>query len=265
LGLAGGWALLGAETELDRAFSRMYNFDFAGAHGLIDAYVAAHDGDPLGYGARATAHLFSEMDRLGILAADFFSDDDKIADKKKLRPDAHVRDAFYWAARQSRERAEKLLAANAGDTNALLAMSMHYGLLTDYAAFVEKRQIGSLSYAKQSQHFAVRLLKIDPGMGDAYLTTGISEYVLGSVPFFVKWFVKFEEAKGSKELAMRNLDMVVRKGRYFGPFARILMAVVALREKRTGDARLWLEGLVRDFPQNSLLRRELDKISPKMR
>jgi len=93
----------------------------------------------------------------------------------------------------------------------------------------------------------------------------VTEYVLGSVPFFVKWFVKFEEAKGSKEQAMRNLDMVVKKGRYFGPFARILMAVVALREKRRQDARMWLEGLVREFPENKLLLKELDKISPKIR
>lgn len=260
-----GAAAAGADVSLDRAFQRMYNFDFTGAHVLIDAYLAAHDSDPMGYGARATAHLFSEMDRLGILASEFFSDDDKIAEKKKLKADPRVRDAFYWATTQSRERAEKALAVNAQDRNALLAMSMNFGLLTDYAAFVERRQIGSLSYAKQSQHYAVRLLKIDPDLGDAYLTTGITEYVLGSVPFFVKWFVKFEEAKGSKEQAMRNLDIVVRKGRYFGPFARILMAVVALREKRRTDARVWLEGLVRDFPENKLFIRELDKISPKIR
>ena len=54
--------MLAADSSLDRAFQRMYNFDFAGAHGLIDAYVAAHESDPMGYAARATAHLFSEMD-----------------------------------------------------------------------------------------------------------------------------------------------------------------------------------------------------------
>jgi len=262
LTLFGGLSLFGADTDLDRAFQRMYNFDFDGAHGLIDSYINAAADDPLGYASRACAHLFSEMDRLGILAADFFLDDDRIADKKKLKPDPRIRDAFYWATAQCRERAEKHLAANASDKNALLSLSMVFGLLTDYAAFVEKRQLGSLSYAKQSQHFAVRLLAIDPNYADAYLTTGISEYLLGSVPFFVKWFVKLEQVKGSKELAMKNLQVVAKGGRYFGPFARILMAVVALREKRTVDARLWLEGLVREFPQNALLRRELDKISP---
>ena len=81
----------------------------------------------------------------------------------------------------------------------------------------------------------------------------------------MKWFVKLEQTKGSKELAKKNLLIVAKGGRYFSPFARILLAVVALREKRTLDARVWLEGLVREFPQNALLRRELEKISPKMR
>jgi hypothetical protein len=263
--MAGGVCLRAEQTDLDRAFARMYNFDFREAHALIDRYVAAHEGDPLGYASRASSHLFSEMDRLGILEADFFLDDDRIADKKKLKPDPAIRDAFYWATTQSRERAEKQLAVNPSDKNALLAMSMTYGLLTDYAAFVEKKQIGSLSYAKQSQHYAVRLLAIDPGYADAYLTTGISEYLLGSLPFFVKWFVKLEQAKGSKEQAVKNLQVVAKQGRYFGPFARILLAVVALREKRRQDARVWLEGLVRDYPGNQLLRRELEKITPKIR
>ena len=263
--LAGGWALWGAETELDRAYRLMYNLDFAGAHRLIDTYVDRHGEDPMGYASRASAFLFSEMDRLGILAADFFVDDDKIADKKKLKPDVKVRDAFYWATTQGRERAEKQLAGNGRDVNALLALSLIYGLLTDYGAFVEKRQLSSLSYAKQSQHYAVMLLAIEPGNGDAYLTPAVSEYLLGSVPFFVKWFVKLEATKGSKALAIQNLQMVATKGRYFGPFARILLAVVALREKRKQDARVYLEGLVREFPQNTLLRRELDKISPKLR
>lgn len=260
-----GIVLRAAETDLDRAFARMYNFDFKGAHAAIDTYVAQFPDDPLGYASRASSHLFSEMDRLGILEADFFLDDERIADKKKLKPDPQIRDAFYWATAQARERAEKHLAANQNDKNALLSLSMVYGLLTDYAAFVERRQIGSLSYAKQSQHYAVRLLAIDSSYADAYLTTGISEYLLGSLPFFVKWFVKMEQAKGSKEQAVRNLRIVAKSGRYFGPFARILLAVVAMREKRPEEARVWLEGLVRDFPGNGLLRHELNRITPKIR
>ncbi len=263
--LAGGCVARGAETPLDRAYRLMYNLDFVAAHGLIDQWVQQHPDDPMGYTSRASAFLFSEMDRLGILAADFFVDDDKIADKKKLKPDPKIRDAFYWATTQGRERAEKQYAANPKDVNALLSLSTIYGLLTDYGAFVEKKQLSSLTYAKQSQHYAVKLLAVDPGNGDAYLTPAVSEYLLGSVPFFVKWFVKFEETKGSKAIAVQNLMKVAKGGRYYGPFARILLAVVALREKRRQDARVWLEGLVHEFPGNTLLKRELDKLSPKIR
>jgi len=259
--LSAAAAPLAAEEELLSAFGRMYNFDFPAAHRIVDGYVTRNPDEPLGYVARGSAYLFGEMDRLGILETDFFLNDDRISDKKKLKPDPKVRDAFYWATAQAKERSEKRLATNSNDKNALLAIAITYGMLTDYGAFVEKRQLASLSYAKQSQAYAVRLLAIDPSYADAHLTTGISEYLLGSLPFFVKWFVKFEQTKGSKDQAVRNLKVVAEKGRYFGPFARILLAVVALREKRKPEARAWLEGLVRDYPSNPLLRRELTKLA----
>lgn len=248
-------------AELSAAYSRMYNFDFPSAHKHIDGFIAQRPSDPLGYVTRASAHLFSELDRLGVLEADFFMDDDRIAAKRSLKPDPAVRDAFHWALHQTRQHAG---AAPATDTNALFSLALADGLLTDYVAFIEKRQIASLSHAKQSQANAVKLLTIDPNFADAYLTCGISEYLLGSLPFFVKWFVKFDNAKGSKEQAVRNLKIVADKGRYLGPFARILLAVVALREKQPAQARLWLEGLVREFPENPLLRRELQKLTPRI-
>jgi len=251
---------LRAAEDLRTAFARMYDFDFPAAHAIVDRYIAATPNDPMGYAARGAAHLFSELDRLGILATEFFTDDKRIADKKKPQPDPNIRNAFYWATTQARERVDKILAGDHHDKNALMAASATYGMLTDYAAFVEKKQLSSLTTAKQAQSYAVRLLAIDSSYGDAYLTTGITEYLLGSLPFFFKWFVKFEQAKGSKEQAVTNLKIVASKGRYFGPFARILLAVVALREKRKSEARVWLEGLVKDYPANPLLRKELEKL-----
>jgi hypothetical protein len=254
-----------AEDPLAAAFDRLYNFDFKGAHSRIDSFLGADPGDPLGYVARGSALLFGELDRLGILETEFFLDDGRIADKKKLKPDPNVRLRFYEAVRRGQTLAEAALGRNPRDTDALFSLALFSGLLTDYGAFVEKRQISSLRHAKTSQQYAVRLLAIDPKYADAYLTKGVSEYLLGSLPFFVRWFVRFEQAEGSKEKAVVNLQRVAREGRYMGPFARILLAVIALREKQPGEARMWLEGLVREFPENPLLRRELDKLSPKIR
>jgi len=245
---------------LDRAYQRMYNFDFKSAHSLIDQHIGQQPQDPLGYTARAAALVFQELDRLSILQTDFFLDDDRIAGKKKLKADPQTRAAFYWAAQQARERADVALLKNPNDTAALFSLSLSWGLTTDYAAFVEKRQLGSLTYAKLSHGYAKRLIAIDKNYGDAYLTTGLSEYLLDSLPFFVKWFVKFEDTKGSKQVAIEHLKFAAKNGRYLGPFARILLAVAALRDKKKPEAKDWLAGLVRDYPENPLLRKELEKL-----
>src|SRR5712692_9103646 len=51
-------------SEIDQAFARLYNTDFRGAHAHLDRYVSAEPSDPLGYAMRASADLFSELDRL---------------------------------------------------------------------------------------------------------------------------------------------------------------------------------------------------------
>ncbi len=251
----------GSEPEIDRAFSRLYNFDFAGAHSIIDKFVAANPANPMGYSVRASAYLFGELDRLGILEGEFFTDDRKIADKKKLKPDPGVREKLFRAVEDAQVRARAILEGNADNQNALFAMCITYGIVTDYVALVEKKQLGSLNHVKNSTGFAHRLLKVNPQFYDAYLTTGLTEYLIGSLPFFVRWFVKIDEIQGSKTQGIQNLELVARSGRYLKPFARILLSIAYLREKRPKDAKKELTELVRDFPENPLLRKELEKVT----
>ena len=82
-------------------------------------------------------------------------------------------------------------------------------------AFVEKRQISSLSSARRSNDYAQRLLKVDPKFYDAYMTAGLSEYMLGSLPFFIRWFIHFDNVSGNKERGKQNLELVSREGHYF--------------------------------------------------
>jgi hypothetical protein len=257
-------APLSAAT-IERALNRMYNFDFNAADAEMDAFIQEHPEDPLGYGFRAASYLFRELDRLAILEGEFFASDKRILDKKQAVPDAKLKERFLAAIDTAKQKAGVKLSANASDANALFAMTLGAGLVTDYLALIEKRQLGSLSHAKESHSYAVRLLKVDPNFTDAYLTTGLTEYLLGSVPFFVKWFVRFEEAQGSKSVAVERLTSVVKKGRYLGPFAKIMLAIIDLREKRPMGAEIRLTELAREFPENPLFRKELEKLRPKLR
>src|ERR1035441_6132163 len=69
-------------TGIDAALQRMYNQDYATAHEILDRTIAICPEDPLPYAFRASAYLFYELDRLGILESEFLTDDKQIAEKR---------------------------------------------------------------------------------------------------------------------------------------------------------------------------------------
>jgi len=249
---------------IDHAFSRLYNFDFPGARGILDQYISGHADDPLAYAVRAAADLFYELDRLGILEAEFLIDDRRITEKKKLKPDPAVRSRFLQAISDAQSHAESTLAKAPGDYHAMMAQCITDGLLLDYTALIEKKHIGSLSLAKRNNACAQQLLKAHPEAYDAYLTTGFTEYLVGSLPFYIRWLVRFDDVTGSKDQGIRNLLTVAESGQYLKSFAKVLLAIVYLREKQPQQSQKLLSELARDYPENPLFRKELAKLSSKL-
>ena len=83
---------------------------------------------------------------------------------------------------------------------------------------------------------------------------------MGSLPFFLRWFIHIDGVDPSKEAGAKKLELVVQSGRYLKPFAKILLAVYYLREKQPARSADFLRELTRDFPENPLYRRELAKL-----
>jgi len=114
--------------------------------------------------------------------------------------------------------------------------------------------------SRRNQAYARKLLALRPPVDDAYMTFGTVEYVVGSLPFFVRWFVHLDQISGSKQKAVEDLELVARRGRYYGPLARMTLAVIHIREKRFGKAEELLAGLTAQFPENPLFRKELTRV-----
>jgi predicted Zn-dependent protease len=199
--------------------------------------------------------------RLKILELDFFTDDDKVVDRRALVPDPAVRRAFFQSLDGAERLAEVRLASRPDDPGSLFALSMATGLETDYAALVERRRFGSFSLSKRNQAYAHKLLALNPPVDDAYMTFGTVEYVVGSLPFYLRWLVRLAQISGSKEKAIEDLELVARRGRYYGPLARMTLAVIYVREKRPDKAQVLLTGLAAEFPENPLFRKELLRVS----
>jgi len=210
--------------------------------------------------SNAAAYLFSEFDRLHMLEADLFTDDHRFDNRSKLTPDPAVKTEFEKELTKSTDLANRMPAQNPQDKNAMFSQIMANGLRGDYAAMIEKRNLASLGYMKTARGMAQRLLAIDPTSYDAYLAIGVENYLLGSSSAPVRWVLRLTGSETDKDEGIQRLRLTADKGHYLAPFARLLLAVAALRDKDRQTARMLLAALATEFPQNQLYAQELARI-----
>jgi hypothetical protein len=238
----------------------MYNLDFPAAHKTFEAWKLAHPDDPMGSVSNAAAYLFSEFDRLHILEVELFTDNTKFLNRAQPTPDAGVKSAFDGELNRADQIADRILARTPGDKNAQFAKIMAGGLRSDYLALIEKRNLASLSYTKQARALAEKLIAEDSSYYDAYIAVGVENYLLGLNSAPVRWLLRLGGAETNKDAGLDKLRITAEKGRYLAPFARLLLAVAALRDKDPQTAKRLLTDLSNEFPQNDLYRRELARI-----
>jgi len=76
----------------------------------------------------------------------------------------------------------------------------------------------------------------------------------------LRWLLNWTGAGTDKAEGLRLLNVTAEKGHYLAPFARMMLAVAALRDGRPQQAKDILTSLAQEFPRNSLYVRERDRI-----
>ena len=246
--------------QLETGYSQMYNLEFDAAHRTFSQWQRVHPDDPLGPVSNAAAYLFAEFDRLHILQSEFFVHDSNFTRARKLSPDPAVRQAFDRELAESEQLENRILAQSPADKNALFAMLLNRGLRADYEALIEKRNLASLRDIKDGRAVAEKLLAIDPAYYDAYLAIGVENYMLSLKPAPVRWFLQMAGAQTDAARGIEKLRLTAEKGQLLRPYARLLLAVAALRDKDLTQARGILQELSREFPRNRLYAEELARL-----
>ena len=134
------------------------------------------------------------------------------------------------------------------------------GLRADFDGLIDKRDLSALSSVKSGRTIAERLLTIDPTYYDAHLAVGVENYMLSLKAAPVRWFLQLAGAQTDREVGVERLTLTAEKGHYLKPYARLLLAVDALRRKDTGKAREILTSLTQQFPHNRLYVEELARL-----
>lgn len=242
---------------IEQSFHCMYNLNFARAHQLLQQWEQQHPQDPMGPASNAAAYLYAEFDRLGVLQSQLFVDNKDFENRRKLTPDPVVKQKFDAQLDKADALATQKLAKNGNDADALFAKVLVLGLRSDYAALIEKRDLAALRFTKQARVYAEHLLKERPDDYDAYLAVGIENYLAGIKPAPVRWFLELGGVEADEAQGLHDLQLAADHGDVMAPFAKLMLAVAALRDKNSGKACSLLGGLAKEFPQNPLYRSEM--------
>lgn len=253
-------ALKAEESYLEIGFHLLYELKFEEARMQFSRWQQNHPKDPLGFEAVAASYLFEEFYYQNVLTAEFFMDDERLLGGIKGKPDEERKRNFEEANEKGWNLAMQQLDENPEDANALFALTIAAGMKSDFLSILEKRQMESLSMIKKAESSAKQLLKLQPDRADAWLSIGAANYIIGCLPAYKRFFLWFRRIQGDKLLGMEQLKIAAERGHYLKPFAKIFLALAALREGEVDVARSQLRDLASSFPQNPLFRAELARL-----
>jgi hypothetical protein len=249
-----------AVPRIEAGYRQMYDLEFDQAHRTFADFERQHPEDPLGPVSNAAAYLFAEFDRLKILQSEFFVEDGLFRRRPKVTADPDVRAKFNAELSKSEQLSNDILSKSPRDTDALFAKILTLGLRADYLSLIERRNLDALKVIKESRATADQLLAIEPAYYDAYLAIGVENYLFSLKAAPVRWILQMGGAQTDRERGIQNLTLTAEKGNYLNPYARLLLAVAALRSKDRQRAHDILAKLSSEFPHNRLYTEELARL-----
>jgi tetratricopeptide (TPR) repeat protein len=167
-----------------------------------------------------------------------------------------VQDEFRKAVNKSLAISRSRLKTNPKDVESLYALSVCYGLQANYEFLVEKAWKSALRNATSSRKFSDRVIELDPEFVDAYLVQGLHNYVVGSLPLYARFVGFVAGVHGDRQKGIREIQRVADGGVLNKYDARVLLAAIFRRERRSADALPLLNDLSETFPRNYLFRLE---------
>jgi hypothetical protein len=252
------------DAAVERGYRQMYDLNFDQAHKTFAQWERDHPADPIGPASNAAAYLYAEFDRLNILQSELFVEDGLFRKRPKPASDPAVRLAFHSELSNAEQLADDVLSRSPEQPDALFAKILAFGLRADYSALIEKHDLASLKIVKSSRATAEKLLAVDPSYYDAYLAIGVENYLLSLKAAPVRWLLQMGGAQTDRARGLESLRLTAEKGTYLKPYARLLLAVAALRNKDRAQARDILDALAREFPHNRLYIEELARLRQTM-
>jgi len=252
-------AAFSSDPELEKGYALLYQQKFPQAREVFEKWIAQNPSEPFGQVSLAASYLFEEFFLQHVLSSDYFLDDKRFLGGIKGTPDPERMKGFQDSVTEARRLAFQLLKSSPRDPEGLYTLTLCAGMQSDADSMLLKHHVDALKHLKEANSNAELLLRDHPEAYDAYVAPGVAFYVIGSLPASARFLLWFGGIHGDKRLGMSEVQKTADSGHYLKPFAKILLALSARREKMNDVAQKNLRELTQEFPGNPVYETEYAK------
>lgn len=238
-------------------FRALYNLDYERAIQIFEEGVKRSPEDPEAWNHLAQSLLYRALYRGGALDSDIFSSDNAFLKRPRIPMPPADEKRFVEAINHSLRLTEGRLRRSDKDQGALYAQGVAYAHRAQFFLLVKKANLDSLRDGTRSRKAHNRLLELNSAFPDAQLIPGMHEYVVGSLPRWVKMVVFLAGFSGDRKKGIEFIEAAAARGVKTGVEARVLLSLVYRRERQPEKGIPLVSQLVEAFPRNHLYRSEV--------
>ena len=249
-------ALVAEEVWQSKGSTHFYSLEYDEAVAEFEKEIAANAADAGARNRLAQALLYRELYRAGALESELVSGANPFLRREKMEPKPADLAKLDGAIAQAMTVAQNAISKNPQDARAYYALAVAHGLRGNAGFLIRKTYMDALRDATQSRKYAQRALELEPGYVDPKIIQALHEYIVASLPFYMRMVGFLAGFHGDKEGGIRTLQMLAEKGHGVKIDAAIMLGIIYRRERKPLEAIPILLDLVQKFPRNFLFRLE---------
>ncbi len=235
----------------------MRNLEYGLARNQLEAWLSQHPRDLRALNYLASTYLQEEMFRQELLESRVYASGGEAFREDKPAVSAAFRQNLFDVLNKAESFALERLRENPRDEMALYWIGYTHVTRAIYHLTVAKSHRAALGDAKEARTYHAELLGLNPAFVDAMLVVGIYDYIVGSLPWYLKFVAAITGHHGDKQRGLASIERVTREGRLARDDARQFLAILYYREKRYPEALAILEDLSRAYPRNFVIPQEI--------
>src|SRR5690349_6804149 len=176
----------GQEKEVATAIEHIRNLEYAESEEQLRHFLTADSTNLGAWNYLAIAILYEEMFKRGVLESRVYGQGGDVFKPSKVAVTSEFQQELLKTLEKAQVVAERRLKSDPSDQDAMYWAGVTHGTRATYHFALRKEYKPALHEATEAYNYHRNLLKLNPRYVDAYLIVGMNNYVVGSLPWYIK-------------------------------------------------------------------------------